>query len=393
MSRESSSAGRRFVPTAAAAIRSIQVGALLALASCAGPSGEPGGGGSDGSEPPGTAGQSLLLLILDTTRADAWTALPATRSVFEEHGGWIGSAVTASNITSSGTAAILQGRIVEPSGVAPLATAPILAQSMRGAGYATRFAGANPHVTWGPWLRGYEEVAEADQSDEAVVEAVDDWLDAAEPRTFVTAMLLGPHTPYEGSEHCQSLPLPAVGDGMPHAKPAFRSALRACYGEDLAILDARLAPRVAAGAEAGWGVVLVSDHGEDLWDSAELPQWGHTHRLNEQENRGVYGSIALPEPEGTVGVTADVASVLAAAAGIGGYEPQPAVSTACEDGWTPAMAEWDEAAGSFRRMEPEEAAARGLPWPSCDGGAQGGAAYVLPPPSKVAVLGALGYVQ
>ena len=236
---------------------------LLAVIGLAGP-----GSGAAAERP------DLVLVTLDTLRADrigaygdplartpALDALAARGALFRE-------ATTPIPLTLPAHASILSGRyprshgVLDNAGFALDASVPLVAESLRDAGYATG-AFVSAYVLDGSkgLARGFETYDDGFDAEaitkatrrglaehpgsEVVARALDWWRTRSGPR-FLWVHLFEAHRPY--------VPGPEGGDP---------------YRAEVARVDAAVAMLVdAIGAEPV--VVVAADHGEALWDEGEL---------------------------------------------------------------------------------------------------------------------------
>ncbi len=247
-----------------APVRSVLLLGCLAAAGCA-PS----------TAPPLPAPRSVLLVTVDTLRADrvgvygdeaartpAMDALAAAGVLFEH-------AYTPAPITLTAHASILTGLLPPAHGVrgngafALGSGVPTLAEALRARGLSTAaFIGGFPLVRRFGLSRGFDAYDDAlvkspgvnyelaERRGDAVVESARTWLAVHPGRVFVWVHLFDPHAPYD--------PPPAL-----RGKDAYRGEVAAADAA-LALLmkswDARPEPSL---------VVLAADHGEAFGEHGE----------------------------------------------------------------------------------------------------------------------------
>lgn len=235
-----------------------------------------GCGGPAPARPPAAPRPSLLLVTMDTTRADAigpgaLAETPAFNAL-AEGGRWFRQAYATVPETLPSHAAMLSGRYPAGHGVhenarfVPAST-PLVAEALRGAGYRTA-AVVSSFVLSGRFglSRGFDAyddrlpagAAERDAratTDLALAELA---APATGPR-FLWVHYNDPHAPYTPVEPWKS------------------RYPKAPYLAEVAAMDAELGRLVQAfrqTAGAGAGIIVVADHGEGLGDHGEA-QHGH----------------------------------------------------------------------------------------------------------------------
>jgi arylsulfatase A-like enzyme len=185
---------------------------------------------------------------------------------------------------------------------APLpADLPVLAETLRAAGFATAALVENPFLhpsfgvargfeTYRYLFRGFDTPPRADR----MVEAALHWLAARDERPFLLVLhLMEPHAPYDPPQGVRGLftagytgplRLPLAGIAPLTAKqvidsPADRGFIEAAYDEELLGVDRALAKLFDALEHEAYGerllVVFTSDHGEELFDHGAF-EHGHT---------------------------------------------------------------------------------------------------------------------
>ena len=277
-------------------------------------------------------GPDLLLITVDTTRADAglwpvdapgwahytravspapWT-LPAMHSLFsgasvEAHGGGLP--------TDGGWTRRRPGH-------------PSLVSALRAAGYATIGLASNPHLGasqgfadgFSRWthagrdrepfvllhnldgqrarLGGAIERRRRHRDARLVGAALAELRAPSDRPRFVWVHLMRPH------EYRRDAERPPAGWS---AGTDDADALRAAYAGNVAATRARVAALVAAAD--GWTVALTSDHGEALGESG---RWGHGHRLWDPELRVPLAVRVAGRPGGVVDAPVSPADLLPA---------------------------------------------------------------------------------
>ena len=282
---------------------------LAASLACAGPEPRP---------------RSVLLIVVDTLRADHLGLYGYTRPtspaldaravrgvVFERafaSSSWtlpsFGSLYTGRNPAAHGA-----GTRLDPGpkpNFAPLpADLPVLAETLRSAGFATAALVENPFLhpafgvargfgTYRYLFRGFKVPPRADR----MVEAALRWLSARDQRPFLLLLhLMAPHAPYDpppdvrgrftaGYTGVLRLPFAGFGPRIPQSvieSPADRDFIEGAYDEELLGVDRALAPLFDALERKAFGerllVIFTSDHGEELFDHGSLE---HGHTLHEE---------------------------------------------------------------------------------------------------------------
>ncbi len=264
--------------------------------------------------------RSVLLIVVDTVRADhlglyghlrptspALDAQAARGVVFERafaSSPWtlpsFGSLYTGLNPSAHGAGTRLDAG-PKPN-FAPLpADLPLLAETLRAAGFATAAFVENPflHPSFGV-ARGFESYRylfrgfEAPPRAERMVEGALRWLSARDSRPFLLVLhLMAPHAPYDPPREVRGrftagytgpLHLPFVGiapltASQVSGSPAERGFIEGAYDEELLGVDRALAQLFDALARESFAerllVVFTSDHGEELFDHGAF-EHGHT---------------------------------------------------------------------------------------------------------------------
>ncbi|MES2644519.1 MAG: sulfatase-like hydrolase/transferase [Myxococcota bacterium] len=299
------------------------------------------------------AGPTILLLTVDTLRADA--AGPTFRALADR--GLSGPAWSTAPWTLPALASLHTGRTPYDHGAivrAPVggrtrvagisSSAVTLAESLRAAGWRTGAFVENPQISrargfargFGTWDSpddhdpsrsllldpfgidlGGQPLVRHGRDPEARVDRALAWLAREEGPAFLWVHLLGPHLPYFdadlspgtalgdalGQGNATRLNLDFLRRGSLRWTPALRAEVRAAYTNEAARADAALARLVAAaGPEAV--VVYTADHGEEL---GEHGGWEHGHALWEEIVRI---PLAMAGPGVPVGTFAGPASLV-----------------------------------------------------------------------------------
>ena len=289
----------------------------LRLAPALGPAlGLGAGGGGDAADAAHAALERgptpLVVILIDTLRADRLGSYGYDRPTTPHLDAFADAAVRferclAQSTWTPSTASLLTGLYPSRHG----ATSPFLAldashetlaELLRAQGYATAAIGSNPHIFGGTgFQQGFDTFVSPPVTDEKLgyvraeelVDAALAWLDAApaDQPTFLYLHLFDPHAPYAPPE-----PYRARFDrGERGAKDAWYMLRRGVHPEDLSAADrahfADLYDGEVAYADAQVGrllaaldldetaVVVVSDHGEELFDHGG---WSHTPTLYDE---------------------------------------------------------------------------------------------------------------
>ncbi len=284
----------------------------------------------DEAPPPPDNRPDLVLVVIDTLRADRLSAFgyarPTTPALetFGAQGAMFLDATAQSSWTLPSVASILSGRHLFVNAKRMPPAVPTLAERLRDAGYETAAFLGNPAITrGGGYDRGFEHfvgrevTANETWTAPRLQQVLADWL-AAHPRDgrprFFYLHFMDPHWPYEPPD---DVPLPGTvrvrddtladwtqavrlaGPGTPLYDQVDRD--RRSILEDLDRYDREVAAtdrvlgqvldRLRDGAAAAPGgaralfAVIGADHGEMLWDHrhhpakvAELPEEQRTLR-------------------------------------------------------------------------------------------------------------------
>ncbi len=259
----------------------------------------------------------VLLLTVDTLRADALEAAPHLRALLARGTLW-SRALAPSNWTLPSYAALFTDRDADAHGAGRGAFAArpatgaedrglrgigpdltTLAELFRRAGYATCMIHQNPFLE--PWTgldRGFERyVRTVDDTAAGLAEAEAWWRSEPDRPRFLVLHLMAPHLPYdppvvEGlSDALPPDPLAELDwrkffleDHTPEERAAFfdlpaaqREAVKKRYRAEIAVLDAKAGPWLEEKMAAAPPplVAFHADHGEELWDEGSF-EHGHS---------------------------------------------------------------------------------------------------------------------
>lgn len=242
--------------------RAVALGAaLLAAASC----GEP---------PPG---RTLLLLSIDTLRADRLGAYGGARGTSPELDRLAAESVVFRDCTSvSSWTMPAMGTL--GTGLRPCRHGMVywhlplgdveetLSETLAGAGVRSAFFG-NPIPALAGLDRGFAVWETFEGDDAAAVERTVQWLRTTGGDRFVWVHLLSPHAPYD----------PAPGTARPDPDLDPRTVF---YDGEVRTVD-RLAGRLLDAVGGAAAVIVTADHGETLDERAEL-QYDHGKYLFEE---------------------------------------------------------------------------------------------------------------
>jgi arylsulfatase A-like enzyme len=299
--------------------------------------------------PEGPGGPPIVIVTIDTLRADAAPSMAAWKRL-AARGAWWTTAVSTSSWTLPAVASIQTGRTVTGHGADCLteggcqgihASVPTLAEMLGARGYATAAFTSNPWITRTTGLgRGFQTFrdfagvppfrltlagppAGPPQQDSAVVvsEAID-WLRGTNAKSFYLWIhLIGPHMPYSHSPDpkLRTLTAEALRTGGVTG-PEFRMQVRKAYDDEVAYSDREVTRLLDVleerGVLASAVVVLTSDHGEELWEHGGI-EHGHSHHREVTEVPLLISAPGL-EPGERAGVASlvDLAPTIAAIAGV-----------------------------------------------------------------------------
>ncbi len=264
--------------------------------------------------PPPTGADSLqpdvLLLTIDTMRADALDHAPGLRAAFSSGTLW-NQAVSPSNWTLPAYASLFTGVRADRHGAGrgPFSAQAsgnaedrslsaldpqlrTLAERFRAAGYRSAMFHQNPMLeSWTGLSRGFDRYVRCGPDTAAVLQQAGLWWqsEAARPR-FLVVHMMAPHLPYRVGPDPDPLADRAftdffLADHTSQQRAAFfdlaeaqRTRVRSRYAAEVARLDGQLAPWLAELQTMGPRSLIYalhSDHGEELWDQGSF-EHGHS---------------------------------------------------------------------------------------------------------------------
>jgi arylsulfatase A-like enzyme len=258
---------------------------------------------------PGARPQSLLLVVLDTTRVDAVSAYgevkgtTPTVDALAAAGLRFTRAYANASWTLPSHATLFTGLLPSQHGVGwthmeASESLVMLAERLRDAGYETVGVSENPYLRESVNMtQGFEHFAEVEESSDAIDRVLADW--RRERRSdrpfFLFVNVMDAHTPYtvrptnpflpEGTTAAGARQVPQKGLHYQCMTSRSRelAVLRGLYHGDVAGADSKLADVLGHLREAGLAddmiTVIASDHGEHLGE----------HRL-------VFHDVGLREP-------------------------------------------------------------------------------------------------
>lgn len=266
------------------------------------------------SAPDGPGGPPIIVVSIDTLRADA-ARDTQTWAWFEQHGATWTAAQSTASWTVPAMGSIWTGLLPAdhgagdlPVGFASLKPADTgvltLAEQAREQGYQTAAFVVNPFVStslgfrrgFDTWLNPDEAAAQPltllgerwplpGRDGKVMVDHALDWLEDAPDDSFLLWVhLFDPHLPYTHvpDDH------PAlvvkhpkqVRRGKIETTEALKEAVKEAYHTEVAYSDAVLQPLLAALEARGFHergvIVFLSDHGEELWEHGDF-EHGHSH--------------------------------------------------------------------------------------------------------------------
>lgn len=250
------------------------------------------------AEPTGGRPPDLILVVVDTLRADHLSTYGYHRPTAPVLDGLAGRGVVFEDVTAQSSwtqpsmASMLTGRHMFANASRLPSAAASLAERLKAAGYETAAFVANPAVSRvGHYDRGFDSFITRDDTggqtwDARDLEAaVHDWLDAHPPGDaprFLYLHFLDPHWPYEPeTAELDGRPLlpedvlaawdaelpetPAVAAAREADRQAILEALDA-YDREIVDMDRALGRLMERLGQREHGLVYASDHGECLWE-------------------------------------------------------------------------------------------------------------------------------
>jgi hypothetical protein len=289
-----------------------------------------------GPPSPRVDGPPIVLLTVDTLRADAAVKMRSFQRLASRGASWE-RAMSTSSWTVPAVASMLTGALPARHGAGVSAggfqglsqEVPTLAGTLGEAGYQTVGVVTNAWLTEGlGFSRGFDLYLHADErfhhrlvlagfphgpkghEGEAVVDRALDWLEQApDGGWFLWVHLIDPHLPYlhvEGSLE-QGLSDERLRAGM-RLDDEVVARVRAAYQQEVDYADAQLGRLLdaleARGVLDDGAVLMTSDHGEELWDHGAT---GHGHQHHTEV---VDVALALVAPGVPAGARQDLASLV-----------------------------------------------------------------------------------
>ena len=258
---------------------------------------------------PGPGGPPIVVISIDTLRADAAPTMQAWKRLVAR-GAWWTTTVSSSSWTLPAVASMQTGKTVTEHGADCIVdfgcqglfpSVRTLAEELAGRGYRTAAFTANPWITRSTGLgRGFQSFVDLagvppfrltlvgppagppSQDSVVVVDQAIAWLDHTDAASFyLWVHLLGPHMPYSHSANPQLQHI--TGDALRSGGvtgPEFRASVRKAYDDEVAYTDREVMRLLdaldAKGILAGGILVLTADHGEEFWEHGGI-EHGHTH--------------------------------------------------------------------------------------------------------------------
>jgi arylsulfatase A-like enzyme len=264
--------------------------------------------------PAGATGKSILLVSLDTLRGDRvgrqveGRALTPSLDALAGRGTTFEQAASAAPWTLPSHASMFTGRLpfthgarMEHQAMRPdLAT---LAERLRDAGYRTAaFTGGGYVASYFGFDQGFEIYEDHDEGREGgperIFQAALGWIESQGKAPFFAFVhTYEVHYPYTHADFVDEQArrdlgpltvqeLDAIHRGERTLTPAQRDAVKRLYDGDVVSADRQVGTLLEALERRGILdsvlVVVVSDHGEDLWDHDEIRSPGHGHSLYEE---------------------------------------------------------------------------------------------------------------
>jgi sulfatase-like protein len=252
----------------------------------------------------------VLLLTIDTLRADALQYAPRLQTRLQEGAFWP-QAIAPSNWTLPSYGSLFTGLAADAHGagrgifsaqasgqnedrqLSPISSElPTLAQYFREAGYATAMVHQNPMLeSWAGFAKGFEQYVRAsDRNTDALEWAKGWWASNSNRPRFLVVHLMAPHLPYRfGPEPDPMAELSTssffVQDHSPDQRAAYfdltpeqKERVRARYASEVAQLDADLEPflnPILTAHQESTIFAFYVDHGEEFWDAGSF-EHGHS---------------------------------------------------------------------------------------------------------------------
>ncbi len=251
----------------------------------------------------------VVIISIDTLRADAMLQMESTRRLAERGTLWP-QAMSTSSWTIPAVGSLLTGQLPAEHGAGIGAgggyqgladDASLISSDLADAGYTTAALSSNAWLTRALGFdRGFHSYLHTDEQlhhrlvlfgfpvrprphdARAVIDRSIGWLEGAPERGFfLWVHLMDPHRPYHHAEP-GSFEAALTDDGLradPDLSSDEQARARAAYDAEVAYTDAQVGRLLdaleARGAlDEGW-VVLCSDHGEEFWEHGAT---GHGHQ-------------------------------------------------------------------------------------------------------------------
>lgn len=278
--------------------RALLLCALALSAACS----QPSGSGSEGEEEtPARGPRHVLLIVIDTLRADHlscygyWRETSPNIDALARRGVRFDQHISQSSWTAPSMITMLTGQRLSGPRLDIPEDKPTLAELFKDAGYATGAWVANPLLTAeNGYARGFDAFVDEKQwhstnppglLDEALA-----WLHENKDRdTFTWIHFTDPHDPYFPPADARSdtpgllsdeqrrliadVAAAQPAEGGVEAETDFIATEVGLYDDEIVTVDRKVRRLVAALAEDGnfeeAVVVVTSDHGETLWQRAE----------------------------------------------------------------------------------------------------------------------------
>lgn len=255
------------------------------------------------SQPPAQSDKHLIVIVVDTTRADLLAAASTPNiDALAAKGQVVERAWSAGTWTVPGVTSLMNGHAVRAHGwdlgsarigrYPALPEVPMLAEVLDAEGFATVGLHANPYLSEALGFdRGFDTWRRV--SDKTMAKELSKKLAATDPqaRHFVYLHYIGPHSPLHPSEEAQARHEldprwfqsgrmgMEIGVAKRNQEPGAREAYRAGYIAALEDTDARIgeALEVLAPLLDDAVVILTSDHGELLGEHGRVGHGWYVH--------------------------------------------------------------------------------------------------------------------
>jgi arylsulfatase len=258
---------------------------------------------------PGPGGPPIVVISVDTLRADAVAPMESWKRL-SKNGAWWKTTVSSSSWTLPAVASMQTGKTVTAHGADCVLdsgcqgldpSVRTLAEDLSARGYTTAAFTANPWITRATGLgRGFQTYRDLagvppfrltlagpptgppSQDSRVVIDEAIAWLKSTNAASlYLWIHLIGPHMPYAHSANpkLQTITGEALRTGGVTG-PEFRVAVKQAYDDEVIYTDREIMRLLDVleqkGILAGGIVVLTSDHGEEFWEHGGI-EHGHTH--------------------------------------------------------------------------------------------------------------------